>query len=303
MSTDRMQKPKRNSLSSIGIAMVAVGLIGFNIGCGGTEVGNAFKSQILIGGSDDAPSSLYSNSTTQLLSSPLEALQSQSLQGAGIFADSLSPTSVSVSLSDAFLSIRRIAIPPQSDCNEALPEISQWKRSTQNILVDWLSDTPQSLDLDLGADFTTCQIRIILGPALSGEYRGSSIFYQGQVSNSSASSEITVQSSQAHLVIIRSDTPFSLDASLGRNLEIVSFRGGFFEGPVANTIAELIDHSNSIEVNPVATPSVFSHFLTRLRNRTQAFRWERQNNSIIRKRSNAVGTGVDDPGAPVEGEI
>lgn len=201
--------------------MIFWGLMMFS-GCGGTQVGNALT--VTLGGSDDE---------FEAMAFSLAAEQS--------------------SVTEGMLSFRAVGVRPSDDCESSTPDVGSWVVKRENRIFNYLSSSSVSFDVNQTVDQTICAIRFVLGPALSGEHLGKSVYFAGV---DSAGNSFTIESEQFHVLALRFPVAQSL-ASVRELRTLMSRRTAF------DTL-DLSALGNPATLTP-ATPIAFKAFLNRLR--------------------------------------
>jgi hypothetical protein len=190
--------------------------------CGGTQVGNALT--VTLSGSDDE-----------------------------FEATAFSLTLAQSIVSEGMLSFRAVAVRPSDDCETSTPDVGSWVIKRENRIFNYLSSNSISFDVNQTADQTICAIRFILGPALSGEHLGKSVYFAGV---DSAGNNFTIESEQFHVLALR----FPVAQSLGSIRELRALMS-------RRTALDTLDLSalGSPAILTPVSPIAFRAFLNRLR--------------------------------------
>jgi hypothetical protein len=123
----------------------------------------------------------------------------------------------------------------------------------ENKIFNYLSTSGISFSLSEAGEKLVCALRFILGPALSGEHLGKSVYFSG---TDAAGNSFTIQSSEFHVLALRFPTAQSL-ASVGELRTLLSRRS-------ALDTLDLSVLGNPAALTP-ENPIAFKAFLNRLR--------------------------------------
>lgn len=205
-------------IRSLAMTVVALGLWG----CGGTQVGNAL-TVTLTGSDDDFQASAFSIASTQ------------------------------TAVTEGMLSFRAVGIRPSDDCESASPTVDNWLFRRENKIFNYLTSNGVSFSLSGAADQTVCALRFVLGPALSGDHQGKSVYFAGTDSEGNA---FTIQSNQFHVLALRFPTAQTL-SSVSELRTLMSRR-------TALDTLDLSALGNPATLTP-GNPIAFKAFLGRLR--------------------------------------
>lgn len=247
--------------------------------CGqGTDVGNAFKMDIVMSSESSAPASE-------------SGVLSSSLRLAGTTASSIA---------EATINVRGVAIPPQTSCDDPLPAVSAWLVARVNPdpfdFVGVLTGGEDlSLSVSLEKELTTCQLRLVLGPATSGTRSGYSVWFQGSTAGGRS---VIFRSTRSHLLALTSSEPFAISETQSA-LESVLYLGDFL-----TRVGVGEGDGSSLVIEPDTHPAIFRAFLTKLRLALRGYRYSVDaDGRPIRERSQALIQGDDSEDELLEGEV
>jgi len=199
-------------------------------GCGtGTDVGNATNFEVSVGATDDTFSTALSSS----------------------------------SLGEAMLSIRSLGLRPQSDCDRSFSNSGTWKLQKQDVILDYLSNNPSTFNIETRLT-KICQIRVVLGPALSGPHLGKSIYFTGVDKNGIP---YTIESADFHLLGLKAAAGIQI-AGLAQIRSLI-YRSQVLADADFSALSE-----NPVTISPDSHPIAFRLFLKQLRKALRGFRLE-----------------------------
>lgn len=181
----------------------------------------------------------------------------------GSTADSYTTALSAGTLDEAMLSVRAIGLRPQSDCDNPTANPRTWKVLKQNKILDYLSNSLANFDIETSLP-SICQIRIVIGPALTGSHTGKSIYFSGEDINGIP---YTIESTEFHLLGLQANADIQT-AGVAQIRNLI-YRSQVLADADFSALAE-----NPVTISPNTHAVVFRLFLTQLRRALRGFRLE-----------------------------